>query len=285
MAAKPIRISVGGSMRRGSSAPAAEDMLDQIRDFVCVLHATESACYGNKELRWRVTKVGMQSPFSLALTPDSPIKGNDAETRAARVVATVSSTVNEIINTGKQPCHVSDTAFRRIEKMLKRMTTALATFEADFSGYIDGGRVFVDEAKALEYEQKRELMQDWYESPRWEAGSMEGYTRGIATNKRGDVILKLETRLMGYVVNCFDSGGGLDEIGGLNVQELIGGKRVRVDGLLHYTNLDNVDRIKAENVYIFPQNSELPDPELIVSTNITNGLGAVEYLRRLRNGE
>jgi hypothetical protein len=57
--AKPIKIIVRGADNRGDDAPTVEDLLEQIQDFVAVLHSVESAVAddGKEEIVWRVTDV------------------------------------------------------------------------------------------------------------------------------------------------------------------------------------------------------------------------------------
>lgn len=285
MAAKPIWILVGGSSRHTGSAPTIDDLLDQIRDFVYILHTVESGCLRRKKLRWLVTNASKQSPFTLELTPESTVDGLKVEGRVSRIAAIVGSTFNDFVHTGRRSNKISEPVVERIEKIVDRTTNGLATFQVDFSEYQKDCNIYVDKRKARGYEKIGELEQDWYGAPRWEKGSMEGYTKGVTTDRRGTAVLKLQSRLKGNIVNCVDSDGGLEKIGGVKVREILDGMRIRVDGLLHYTNLDDIDRIKVERVAIFPPNSDLPDLEFLPPTNITNGIDAVEYLRKLRDGE
>lgn len=287
MATRPIRILVGGSPRHGSSAPTVDDLLDQIRDFMYVLRATEEECHGNAKLRWHVTNASMQSPLALELTPVSTAKDTDTDLLASSVIDAAYYAVNHVITTGRQPKQVTDATFNKINSIVNRVTNGLASFEANFSGYDGAKNIYIDVKMAAAYSEKMEESKSRKPSsaPRWEQGSMEGYTEGVATNQRGEAILRLRSRLTGNIVNCVDSEGSLEKIGDVKVREILDNMRIRVNGLLHYKNLDIVDKIKVDHVYIYPHNDKLTDLEFLTPINITGGLSAVEYLRKLHNGE
>lgn len=283
--AKPIRILVGGSQHHGSSAPTAGDLVDQIRDFLHVLQAAEIACHGKAELRWRVTDASMRSPFAMELTPDSMVDGANVDHFASSTIAMALSAVNQAIATGRCPDSLPDPAFSRIDRMVERVTNRLATFEIDFSKYGKAERIYVDESKAAAYIEKKKEAIDPLCAPRWRRGSMEGYTLGVGANEHGLPILRLESKLKGYVVKCVDSEGGLDKIGDVKVKDILAGMRVRVFGQVHYRNLSDIDQIKVERIYFYPPDSELPDLLNLKRINLTDGLGAVAYVRRIRDAE
>lgn len=285
MMAQPIRILVDGNQHHGSSAPAVGDLIDQIRDFMHVLQAAEIACHGKTELRWLVTNASMQSPFSMELTPDSAIDGTNIDHSASSTIAMASSAVNQVIATGRLPDFFPDMDLSKIDHMAGRIINGLATFEVDFSQYGKTKKIFVNESKAAAYIEKKKRARDSFCVPRWKRGSMEGYTLGVGTNERGFPILRLKSKLKGYTVKCIDSEGGLDKIGDVKVKDLLAGLRVRVFGQMHYKNLSDIDQIKVERMHVYPHDSQLPDLLNLKRANLTDGLGAVAFVRSLRDAE
>lgn len=284
MIAKPIRIVVDDSPHHDGSAPTVEDLLDQVRDFVHLLRAVEGDDHRKVKLQWYLTSAVKQSPLSLELTPSTTAENADVNQLASSAVCAVSSAINQIVTTGTQPEQMADATFNRINRIVARVKNGLTAFKVDFSKYSKAKSINIDGKMATTYENCKERLQDSFSAPRWEEGSMEGYTVGIATNQHGKTILKIRSRHQGDIVDCIDSGNGLKNIENMTMREIVDGKRILVEGYLHYKNLGDVDRIRVEDVYVYPPNSELPDLANLPTTNITNGLDSVEYIRRLRNG-
>ncbi len=284
MATKSIRIVVNGDPHVCGGAPIVEDLLDQLRDFGRVLRASEGGRHGRAKLRWDIAFREGRPPLVCDLTPISTAKNDDVDHLASSVARAVSSTVNQIIATGAKPKQMTDATFNRVNKIVNRAANGLFTFEVDLSKFDEAKNIRIDRAIAAAYIERKENLRGSFSAPRWEIGSMEGYTVGVTTNQRGKTVLKIRSRLQGNIINCVESGNGLDQIRSMEMHEIIDGRRIRVNGLLHYKNIDEVDRIKVDDMYVCPLDSELPDLETLPATNITNGLGAVEYLRRLHDG-
>lgn len=285
MIAKPIRIFIGGSQHHGSSTPNASDLIEQIRDFIHVLQAAEVACCGKTELRWRVSDASARPSFGIDLTPDSLVDGVDIDHSLHSVIAMVSSTVNHAIATGNFPDSISSTTSSKIDCMIERVASGLDCFDVDFSKYGKVKKICICKRKAREYIEMKRNTQCPLTGPRWRRGSMEGCTLKIAADMYGQPVLRLRSKLKGYVVKCIDSKGSLDEIGDMKVNDIIEGLRVRVFGQMHYKNLSDIDQIMVDSIYLYPPNSQLPDLLNLKRTNITNGLGAVAFVRRLRDAE
>lgn len=115
-----------------------------------------------------------------------------------------------------------------------------------------------------------------------ELGSIEGFITGIEIDGFNRPIIRLRSRLDGQEVKCVSNGHGLDRIGHIEVGEVLKGLRVRVYGLLNYKDLEQILSMEVERVHVFEPDSELPEPDSIVSPNFTEGKEAVAYLETLR---
>ncbi len=74
----------------------------------------------------------------------------------------------------------------------------------------------------------------------------------------------------------------MDRIGHFEVAEVLKGLRVRVHGLIHYRDLEQVTAIDVEGVNVYESDDQLPCYESIVSPDFTDGVEAVQYLEALR---
>lgn len=282
--AKPIRIIVRGADNRGDDAPTVEDLLEQIQDFVAVLHSVESAVAddGKEEIVWRVTDATRNSPLTFEVTPYPKTHAMNIDRRAMEVVTATAKGLKQIATTGGRPMYFSDQAIDRAERVYARVTNGLAETNVDFSAYDAAPNLEVNRDSARSSISHIEEFRTPTPVAHREIGSLEGFVAKVELDGFQRPIVWLRSRLDGQIVKCVASDGGLDRIGHFEVMEVLKGKRVRVHGLLHYKSLEQIASIEVEGVHVFEADTELPDAASIVSPGFTKGVEPSAYLEALR---
>ena len=99
---KPIKITVSGTDHRGGDAPAVEDLLAQIKDFVYVLREVEDAVSDTGgEIVWRVTDASKNSPLTIEVTPTPKQHAMNIDERVEKVVRATAMGFQKIAQTGE----------------------------------------------------------------------------------------------------------------------------------------------------------------------------------------
>lgn len=284
---KPIRITVKGTDSRGDDAPTVEDLLTQIQDFVSVLQSVEDAIsIDNKEnIVWCVTNASKNSPLTIELTPYPKIHAMNIDNKAAEVVTATAIGLNALSRTGMRPMYFDDKAMARAEKVYSRVTNGLASTLIDFSRYTDAPNLEVTPPIAREAINKIQEIAKPKNTAHRELGSLEGFINKVELDGYGRPIVWLKSRLDGQSVKCISSTKGLNRIGHFEVHEVLEGMRVRVHGLLHYKDLNQINTIDVDAVHVFEKDENLPSMDSIVDPNFTSGVEACAYLRAIRENE
>ncbi|MYB89084.1 MAG: hypothetical protein F4X93_03885 [Proteobacteria bacterium] len=285
--AKPIKITVKAKDTDGQDAPTVEDLLSQIQDFVDVLHGVENAVTDeNGELVWRVTDITRNSPFTFEVTPYSKTFGVNIDSRATKVVETTAKGLSQITESGTRPTYFDDTVMKKAERVNNRLTNGLIETKFDFSQYKDAPLLEITANVAKRTIQHIQEIKDPVLVKHTELGSVEGFIVRVGRDGYKRPLIWIESRLDKQEIKCIPSKGkGFLQVGDHKVSEVLEGMRVRVNGLIHYKNLEQVENIEVENFQIFEPDSELPDSKSIVSPNFTSGVEASEYLEALRKDE
>jgi len=281
--AKPITIRVKGTDNRGNDAPTVRDLLSQIQDHVALMLDVEKAIApdGKEHLEWRVTNVSMNSPITFEITPVAKVYGTDIEARAKEVVVATSEGLASLRDGKGRPHSFTDDAMKKTEKISRRVTNGLASTEVDFTQY-DEQAFLLNRETAHRTVATVSKMKATLKNPHRELGSIEGFVKSVGRDGHGRPLIHLTSRLNGNEVRCIGTDGGLDRIGRLRVDQIMRGLRIRVFGNLHYKTTDTVDRVDVDRVELFANEEELPGLDDILEPNFTNGVEAVEYLKKLR---
>lgn len=281
--AKPIKITVIGDDHRGGDAPTVEDLLSQIQDFVHVLRDVEEAVSeeGKEEIVWRVTNATKNSPLTFEVTPTPRQHAMNIDARAAKVIQATAYGFEQLAKTGDRPAFFTDKVLDRAAKVYQRVTNGLASTSVDFGDY-NAPALSANPNKARSVVRNLAAVKRAVPLVHRELGSLEGYISKVELDGFGRPIVWLKSRLDGQVVKCVSDEKGLDRIGHFEVSEVLKGMRVRVHGLLHYKDLEQIGTIEVEGVHVFEDDKNLPDYNDIVSPNFTGGLEASEYLKEIR---
>ncbi|MCZ4281189.1 hypothetical protein O4H49_10400 [Kiloniella laminariae] len=282
---KPIKITVSGTDHRGGDAPTVEDLLAQIQDFVFVLHGVEDAVSDGEpnEIVWRVTNATKNSPLTFEVTPTPRKHAMNVDRRAEKVVQATAKGFRQLYETGERPAYFTDQVVDRAAKVYERVTNGLSTTIVDFCGYDDAPIFEASPDKAREVARKLDVAKRPAAIAHRELGSLEGFISKVELDGFGRPLVWLKSRMDGQLVKCISDAKGLDRIGHFEVSEVLKGLRVRVHGLLHYKDLEQIASIEVEGVHVFEPDNKLPNHDEIIAPNFTDGVEASEYLRRLHS--
>lgn len=281
---KPIKITVIGNDHRGGDAPTVEDLLSQIQDFVYVLREVEEAVSdeSKEEIVWRVTNATKNSPLTFEVTPTPRQHAMNIDARAAMVIQATAKGFEQLARTGERPAYFTDKVVDRAAKVYQRVTNGLAVTAVDFSAYEDAPALRATPESARNMARNLEATKRPVLIAHRELGSLEGFIVKVELDGFGRPIVWLKSRLDGQIIKCISDDKGLDRIGHFEVSEVLKGLRVRVHGLLHYKDPEQISSIDVEGVHVFEPDENLPNFEDIVSPNFTNGLEASDYLKEIR---
>ncbi|MCV2892451.1 hypothetical protein [Lentibacter sp. XHP0401] len=281
---KPIKITVSGTDHRGGDAPTVEDLLSQIQDFVYVLREVESAVSdtSSSEIVWRVTNATKNSPLTIEVTPTPKQHAMNIDMRAEKVVRATALGFQKIAQTGERPPFFTDQVLDRAAKVYARVTNGLATTVVDFGAYEDAPILNATPSAARDIVKRLDAAKRPAPISHRELGSLEGFISKVELDGFGRPIVWLKSRLDGQVVKCISDEDGLDRIGHFEVSEVLKGLRVRVHGMMHFKDLEQITSIDVDGVHVFEADAGLPDYASIVAPDFTGGLEASEYLEELR---
>lgn len=282
--AQPIEITIKGVDTDGDDAPTVEDLLNQIQDFVFILHGVEKAVAedGREEIVWRVTNATRNSPITFEVTPFPKTHGMNIDRRAATVVGATAKGLAQISECLDRPHHFTDDVIDKAERINTRVFNGLSETSIDFSKYDDLDQVKVSPNMARRAIDHIANFKEPAPIKHRELGSIEGFIARVELDGYGRPLVWIRSRLDNQFIKCLSNVGGLDRIGHFEVAEVLRGLRVRVLGIINYKNIEQVESIAVESVQVFAANHELPDSDSIVSPNFTAGVESSAFLSALR---
>lgn len=282
--ASPIKITVAGKTSLGVDAPTVEDLLSQIQDFVAVLRGVEEAIADSQseEIEWRITDVTKHSPIIFELMPFPRLHAMNVDNRAQEVVAATANGINALAHGAERPLYFSEALIGKVEKVYNRVANGLDETIIDFSAYHGVAPINVTKTSAPSALNNLHQFRSPDPIRYQELGSIEGVITKVELDGYHRPIVWLRHRIDGQMVKCVSKGKGLDRIGHYEVAEVLKGLRVQMFGLISYKDLERIASIEVDDVHVFGEDSDLPDIADIVAPGFTDGVEAVEYLRRLR---
>ena len=282
--AQPIRISVKGIDTEGDDAPTVEDLLSQIQDFVSILRGVEKAVAedGQEQLVWRVTDATKNSPITFEVTPFPKTHGINIDARAATVVSAAATGLAQIAERADRPLHFTDEVVVKAGRLNSRVFNGLSETKIDFSEYDNVCQVDVNPRVARRVINHIAEFKEPAPITHRELGSIEGFITRVELDGFNRPLVWMRSRLDNQFIKCISNNRGLDRIGHFEVAEVLRGLRVRVIGLIHYKDIEKIERIEVESVQVFEPDQLLPDSNSIVSPNYTSGVESSKYLETLR---
>jgi hypothetical protein len=278
-----VRITISGR-GAGTDAPSADDMLDQIRDYLEILRSVEEAVSedGRKAIEWRVVDAKKASPLEFALEAFPIQYAVNVDHRAAKVAQATAAGFVALQQRAERPPYFTDPVLVRAERMFNRVANGLDLFYINFGD--DLPKVVITDNVARYAARNTAAILAPREKPYREFGSIEGLNRGVFRDARGHRILYIIHRITGKKVRCVLSGAALEKIEGHLIGEVTQGRRVRVIGTIHYIDIGKVGRVEATDLEFPRLKRELPNANDIVDENFTGGLRTEDYIETLRDG-
>jgi hypothetical protein len=281
---RTIKITISGR-GAGTDAPSADDLLDQIRDYLDILRDVEEAVAedGRAAIDWRVVDAKKASPIEFALEAFPRQYAVNVDRRATEVARVTAAGFAMLQERAERPPYFRDRTLVRAERMFERVTNGL-----DFSGIDFGddlpGVVITDTIARTAARNAAAALRAVRERPYREFGSIEGLNRGVFRDSKDRQILHITHRITGKRIKCILSGSALEKVEQHLIGEVLRGRRVRVIGIIFYSDLGKVSYVDATDIEFPRPRSDLPSANDILDENFTGGLRTEEYLERLRDG-
>lgn len=268
-----------------TDAPTAEDMLDQIRDYLEILRGVEEAIAedGQRAIDWRVVNASKASPLSHQLEAFPHQYAVNVDMRVAAVLANTAAGLAQLQSAPDRPNFFSDRVLARVERVFERVTNGLDLSEIDFGPDLPAS--IVTPAIARTAAKNARLAQTPVERAYKELGAVEGYFHSVERDGFGRSLLWIRHRLSGAQVKCILSGAALRLVGQQEISEVFRGRRLLVTGAIYFKALGVLSQIEASDVSFFPPRADLPALNDILDDAFTGGLSTAAYLERMRNGD
>jgi hypothetical protein len=280
---RTIKIKIQGH-GADTDAPTAEDLLEQLRDYIDILRGVESAVAadGQHEIVWRVVNAKRQSPIEFEFQAFARHYGTDITRRVDAVARHTSEGLQALQLKPDRPPFFPDEVLKKVEKTYERITNGLSLSEIDFGEGVSSLSVTASTARGAV--KNTGLVLKPVDKPYRELGEVEGIIRGVEVDGRGHRLLYLRHRLTGNSVKCVLSGKALADIGPHTIEDAYNGLRVRVRGLIHFRALGSIVQIDGAEIVFAKARTDLPRADDILDEDFTGGLGTEEYLERFRDG-
>ena len=277
-----IKIKIEGR-GDGTDAPVAEDLLDQIRDYLEILRGVEEAIAedGQNQIVWRIVNATRSSPIQFELEAYARHYGTDVTRRVTAVAQRTAEGLALLQARPERPPYFSDDALKRAERVYERVTNGLSLSNIDFGPGI--GQVVATAAVARSAAKNAELALKPVDKPYSELGSIEGLARGVDVDGHGRRLLNIRHRLTGENVKCILRGNALNVVERHMVKDVFQGFRVTVSGTIRYRSLGHIFQVEATDILFAPREG-LPGVDDILDESFTGGLRSEDYLERLRDG-
>ena len=180
------------------------------------------------------------------------------------------------------PLHFTDDVVSKAEQINVRVSNGLSETRIDFSNYNAAYQVYVTPSVALQTINHIAKLKEPAPIKHRELGSVEGFIARVELDRFNRPIVWIRSRLDSQFVKCVSDKHGLERIGHFEVAEVLKGLRVRVIGLIHYKDIEHIERIEVESVQVYEPDHKLPVSASIVSPDFTSGVEASVYLDTVR---
>lgn len=267
-----------------TDAPSAEDLLDQVRDYLEILKGVETALAedGQNAIDWRVVNAGKSSPLQVELGAFPRQYAVNIDRRTHAVVLRTAEGLSTLRERAERPPFFTDPVLNRVRRTFERVANGLDLSEVDFGDGVPS--VVVTPLVAQLSANNVRLVLTPGDTPYRELGSIEGVTEGVERDGLGRRILYIKHRLTGESVKCFLSGSALEAVEDSRIAEVYRSRRIRVFGIVHYRSLGRIRDVDVTEAEFGRPRAELPSIDDILDENFTGGLRSEDYLERLRDG-
>lgn len=281
--ARTITIRISGRAT-GTDAPTADDLLDQVRDYLEILLGVESALAedGRNAIAWRVVNATKVNPIGFEMQPFPVQYGVSIDRRSDIVVRQAAEGLSALQRVPERPLYFSDKVLGRAERIFERVTNGLSLSEIDFGEGITPISITPTTARGAAKNAKLALQP--IGKPYREIGSVEGYYKGVEKDGFGRRLLFIRSRLTGDDIKCILRGAALSKIEENRIADVYANTRIVVLGTINFRAPGKISQVDANDILFPPGRGDLPSIDDILDPEFTSGLRTEEYLERLRDG-
>lgn len=253
---KDLTIEVAGKQPRRVS----------LRSFLLTMHGTvraiqalDRSMHGREAeiAKWEVTDAGMRNPLFMTIAPTLKTGG--------AVIGEYLDGLKRIRTGRRLPRSFDTTVFTYTQKAMSVLSNGVASLR------LRSGRTSVMSDANLAV--KIQVIQSEEYN---DISTLEGTLEAVSVHGR-DPRFSIYDSVTHQPIRCFFLEADLSR-----VKEYLPG-RVTVTGRVYYNKLKQPTRIRVHEFERIESDSELPDLEDLGGINLTDGLGAAEHIRRLRD--
>ena len=260
-----------------------EDLLDQVRDYLEILHGVEEAVAedGALAIDWRLVDAGWNSPLALECQAFPKNYAVNIDRRAELVMNCTAKGFQLLQTTAERPEYFTDKVLTKARGIFDRVTNGLNLTEVDFGEGLPPILITPVIARGAAANTDRVLKP--VSKPYREFGSVEGYFHGVERDGFGRKLLYVRHRVTGDIIKCIVSGKALMEVERHQIAEIFHNRRVQVTGMLHFKSLGRLSQVEANEVRFLRSRSEPPQVNDIIDRDFTGGMTSEDYIEEMRN--
>jgi hypothetical protein len=275
-----IRISGSGA---GTDAPSVEDLLDQVRDYLEILHGVEEAVAedGAPAIDWRIVDASRNSPLALECQAFPRNHAVNIDRRAELVMNCTAKGFQLLQTTAERPEYFTDKVLTKARGIFDRVTNGLNLTEVDFGEGLPP--ILITPVIARGAAANTDHVLKPVSKPYREFGSVERYFQGVERDGFGRKLLYIRHRVTGDIIKCIVSGKALMEVERHQIAEVFHNQRVQVTGMLHFKSLGRLSQVEVNEVRFLRSRSELPQVNDIIDRDFTGGMTSEDYIERQRS--
>lgn len=284
--AKVIKFTISGH-GADTDAPPAEDVLDQIRDYLDILNGVEKAASGSpgSAIIWRITDASRKSPLALNIEAFPKHFATNIDDLYRIVVRDTARGLEVLQSRAERPPNFTDDVMKKAHRAFERVTNGIGMSGADFGD--DLPKITLTPTIARNAARNIQTVLASPDRPYQEIGSVEGNLNGIELDGFGRRVAHLTARVSGQQVKCIiprEATSMIRDLEMIEVRDIWRSRRVVVFGRIHFRSLGNIEHVIADGICFLRQRSELPQVDDIIDLNFTNGTRSEDYLEGLRYG-
>ncbi|MGC8468847.1 MAG: hypothetical protein ACP5NI_02970 [Acetobacteraceae bacterium] len=279
---EPVRLTIEGAGQAGDNAPAVDDLLGQVSDYVEILKGVEKARGDDREnqIVWRVTNAERRNPITFELTPTPINPAVFINDRAADIERITREGLVALGNGEIRPAFFTDETLAKAKRLHARVKNGLANTVIEAPD-VDAEPIIIDAAVADKVERSFEALKAAQSVPYRELGSIEGFVSRAELDGFGRAVLRFWARTNGAEIKAIATGEAFKQLEEMRLSDVWQGVRVRVYGTINYKSLGVIDGLRATGIEVL-DGAHLPGITDIVDPTFTGGLSAEEFLAEQR---
>lgn len=248
---------------------SAETLRDTLEQALVMLRGLEEDFVNsNTSIRWEIVRVRMRSPLQMTIAP--VVQGGEKPHAVGRqIISSCLKGVEGIEHEAVLPAHFNEDSLRATQRMvtIAQNDGASVTFSNNGKNKVPVTQRVAENIALIISKDRRYT----------DHGTIEGRLEEISVH--GAPHLRIWDPIpKEHSIRCIIQPDGLQQ-----AKDLLG-HRIAVTGAVHYRN-HTPTQIDVEEIRRLRTEDELPQPETMEPIDITGGLSAEEYIRRMRDAQ